>query len=444
MRIAYITAAAAGMFCGSCMHDNTLVSRIIGLGHDAILIPTYTPIRTDEKDVSLRRVFFGGVNVFLQQKFGLFRHTPWFVDRALDLRPLLQWVSRFAVKTEADQLGELTVSTLLGERGHQRKEVIKLADWIAGHFQPEIINITNVLLSGLVREIKRRTRAPVLVTLQGDDIFLEALPAADRKRCLELIRENCAEIDGFIATSEYYADFMTEYLGLTRDRIHVIYPGIDLAGHASPASPQASPRGIPVIGYFARICREKGLHVLVEAFHLLRKKHGVAAQLRVSGWLGENQRSYFDELRRRLAAWGLEHDFQHVPAPDHESKVAFLQSLDVLSVPTTYREPKGLYVLEALANAVPVVQPRHGSFPELIERTGGGVLVNPDDPEDLARTLAGLLEAAERRQALGRQGQSVVHEYFHADRMARDTLDVYAKFSDASEKRFEDASSKRR
>jgi glycosyltransferase involved in cell wall biosynthesis len=426
MRIAYITAGAANMFCGSCMHDNTLISKLIAQGHDAVLIPTYTPIRTDEKDVSLHRVFFGGINVYLQQKFGLFRHTPWFFDRVLDIRPLLRWVARFAVKTEAQVLGELTVSTLLGERGHQRKEVIKLADWIGDHLQPEIINLTNVLLSGLAREIKRRSGVPILATLQGDDIFLEALPEADRKRSLELIRENCHSIDGFIATSTYYADFMAGYLGLPRERIHVVYPGLDLAGHG-PADNgrKADP---PVIGYFARICPEKGLHHLVDAFRRLRNGHGVNAKLHVSGWLGENNHAYFDGLKRDLAGQHLEQDFQHVPSPDHAGKVAFLQQLDVLSVPTTYREPKGLYVLEALANGVPVVQPRHGSFPELVERTGGGLLVNPDDPEDLARGLAELLKDENHRRELGRKGRQAVQEYFHADRMARDTLEVYGMY----------------
>src|SRR5262245_45424030 len=105
MRIAYITAGAAGMYCGSCLHDNTLVGELIAQGHDALLIPTYTPIRTDENDVSLKRVFFGGINVYLQQKNAVFRHTPWTFDRLLDARWLLRWVSRFAVKTEAHQLG---------------------------------------------------------------------------------------------------------------------------------------------------------------------------------------------------------------------------------------------------------------------------------------------------------------------------------------------------
>src|SRR6266849_5787733 len=115
MKIAYITAGAAGMYCGSCMHDNTLVAALRALGHDALLIPTYTPIRTDEEDVSQRRVFFGGINVFLQQNLALFRHTPWVVDRLFDARSLLRWASRIAAKTEAEDLGQLTISILKGE-----------------------------------------------------------------------------------------------------------------------------------------------------------------------------------------------------------------------------------------------------------------------------------------------------------------------------------------
>src|SRR5437870_268789 len=234
MRIAYITAGAAGMYCGSCLHDNTLVAALVAQGHDALLIPTYTPIRTDESDVSQKRVFFGGINVYLQQKLSLFRHTPWLLDRPLDARRLLRWVSRYAVKTEAESLGELTVSMLKGEHGHQRKEIAKLVHWLTREVRPEIVNLTNVLLSGLVHEVKRRLNVPVLGTLQGDDIYLEALPEPHRSQCLDLIRQHCREMDGFIATSFYYADFMVGYLDIPRERIQVVYPGLNLAGHGGP------------------------------------------------------------------------------------------------------------------------------------------------------------------------------------------------------------------
>jgi glycosyltransferase involved in cell wall biosynthesis len=427
MKIAYITAGAAGMFCGSCMHDNTLVTALRALGHDALLIPTYTPIRTDEKDVSQHRVFFGGINVYLQQKYSFFRHTPWLLDRLLDSPPLLRWVSSFAVSIEAKKLGELTVSMLKGENGNQRKEVDKLAWWLADDLRPDVVNFTNVLLSGLVREIKQRHKAPVLATLQGDDIYLESLPEPYRRQSLDLIHEHCREIDGFISTSGYYADFMAEYLGIPRQKIDVVYPGLNLAGHGGPRpQPDGSP---PTIGYFARICPEKGLHVLVDAFRILRKMPGApACRLRVSGWLGESNKPYFADQQKRLHEAGLSADFEHVECPDHDCKVRFLQGVDVLSVPTTYREPKGLYVLEALANGVPVVQPQHGSFPELIEATGGGLLVRPNDPEDLARGLRRLLEDLPHREELGRKGKEAVHNRFHAAEMARATEAIYRKY----------------
>jgi glycosyltransferase involved in cell wall biosynthesis len=427
MKVAYITAGAAGMFCGSCMRDNTLVATLTAAGHDALLIPTYTPIRTDEPDVSQKRVFFGGINVYLQQKLSLFRHTPWVLDRVLDAPGLLRWVSRFAVKTRAEDLGDLTISILKGQHGHQRKEVAKLVQWLADDVRPEIVVLTNALLSGMVHELKERLRVPVLCTLQGDDIYLEALPEPFRRQALDLIGDHCREIDGFIATSRYYADFMSGYLGIRRSRLQVVYPGLNLAGHGAPRC--GAGEAPLTIGYFARIAPEKGLHLLAEAFRILRQTPGGSpCRLRASGWLGEHNRPYLDDLCKRIKHWGLADSFEHVESPDRASKVRFFQSLDVLSVPTTYREPKGLYVLEALANGVPVVQPRHGSFPELIEATGGGLLVTPDDPEDLARGLRRLLEDTAHREELGRKGKEAVHQRFSAERMARDTVDVFRQY----------------
>jgi glycosyltransferase involved in cell wall biosynthesis len=336
-------------------------------------------------------------------------------------------VSRFAVKTRAEQLGDLAVSVLKGEHGHQRKEVERLAQWLASDVKPEVVNLTNVLLSGLVHEIKGRLQVPVVATLQGDDVFLEFLPEPFRSQALELIRAHYDEFDGFIATSRDYADFMSGYLGIPRPRIDVVYPGLNLH-HFGASTPSENGR-LPTIGYFARICPEKGLHVLAEAFGILRKTPGAPpARLRVSGWLGDNHRPYFNDICGRIEAWGLAGDFEHTESPDHASKVRFLQSLDVLSVPTTFREPKGLYVLEALASGVPVVQPRSGSFPELVEMTGGGLLVNPEDPHDLARALRQLLEDAGWRAELGRQGRESVQQKFSAALMAEETVRVYRKY----------------
>jgi glycosyltransferase involved in cell wall biosynthesis len=320
---------------------------------------------------------------------------------------------------------------LQGEHGRQRKEVAKLLRWLERDVRPDLVHLTSALLSGMVEELKRRLKVPVLCSLQGDDIYLEALPEPYRQRCLDMVRRHCRSIDGFISTSHYYADFMAGYFDIPRERIHVVWPGINLAGHGGPR-PAADGRAFTV-GYFARICPEKGLHVLAEAFRLLRQTPGAPpCRLRVSGWLGENNRPFFEEVRDMLAGAGLAGDFEHVESPGHGDKVRFLQSVDVLSVPTTYREPKGLYVLEALANGVPVAQPRHGSFPELVQATGGGVLVEPDDPADLARALGRLADDPGECEKLGSAGKEAVHRHFHAERMARETAEVYARYLPAT------------
>jgi glycosyltransferase involved in cell wall biosynthesis len=244
---------------------------------------------------------------------------------------------------------------------------------------------------------------------------------------MDLIHRNSTAIDGYVTTSAYYADFMATYLGLPRERIHVVLPGLNLKGHGG-LRPERNGRPF-TIGYFARVCPEKGFHVLAEAFHLLRQMPGTPpVRLRVSGYLGANNRPWFDGLWKQLQERGHGDVVEHVESPDHASKVAFLKSLDVLSVPTTYREPKGLYVLEALANGVPAVQPRHGSFPELLEATGGGLLVNPADPADLAGVLRRLADDPAVADELGRKGREAVHARFTADRMAGETVDVYRRY----------------
>src|SRR5262245_42656626 len=273
MKIAYITAGAAGMYCGSCMRDNTLVAALSRLGHDALLVPTYTPIRTDEEDVSQRRVFFGGINVYLQQKFWIFRRTPWLFDRLLDFPRLLRWVSRFAVKTQPESLGALTVSMLQGELGKQKKEIDKLVGWLSREVRPDVVNLTNALLSGMVGELKRQSKVPVLCSLQGDDIYLDGLPEPYRQQSMELVRKHCRQIDGFITTSHYYADHMAGYFDIPRERLHVVWPGLNLSGHGGN---RPSRNGHPfTVGYFARICKEKGLHLLAAAYCRFRQMPGV-------------------------------------------------------------------------------------------------------------------------------------------------------------------------
>ena len=430
MKITYITAGAGGMYCGNCLRDNTLAAALGAKGHEAVLVPLYTPIRTDEHDVSLRRIFYGGLNVYLQQSSSWFRHSPQWVDRVLDAPGLLRWVSRFGIRTDPRQLGELTLSVLKGDEGYQQKELRKLLGWMDRNGRPQVVHLTNSLLVGLAREIKRRLRIPVVCGLQGEDVFLEGLPEPYGEQARESLRKRAADIDAFIAPSHTYADFMAEVLKTPRERIHVVNPGLNLNGHGRPK--KRSPQEF-VIGYMARVSPDKGLHILVEAFRILRQTTTPAEglpryRLRVGGYLSPRDRPYLDKLKRQLQRERLADDFEYLGTMDREAKIDFLQGLNVLSVPTTYAAPKCLYVLEAWANGVPVVEPRHGSFPEFIEASGGGFLFEPNRAEELAAHLRRMAEDPALAERMGGKGRTAVHERFNAEKMTEETLAVYRRY----------------
>jgi glycosyltransferase involved in cell wall biosynthesis len=427
MNIAYITAGAAGMLCGSCLHDNTLAAALIRKGQRLSLIPTYTPIRTDEADVSLPHIFYGGINVYLQQKSVLFRKTPWFLDRLLDRPSLLNVLSRFSSSTDAADLGDLTESILRAEEGRQKKELEKLIQWLKEDLKPDLVQLTNSMFAGMARTMKAELKVPVLCALQGEDIFVEGLPEKSRTTVLALLKDRCRDIDGFIATSKYFADFISRYLEIDRSKIHVVRLGISTKGYGH--SVHTPEKDTFTIGYLARICPEKGLHFLVDAFHRLAEKVGKEKVcLKAAGYLGKRDHAYLDNIKEQVKAWDLSDQFEYIGEVDRQGKLDFLQSLDVFSVPTTYREPKGLYVLEALASGVPVVQPAHGAFPELIQATGGGILVEPNLPESLADGIHSLMLDFELRAFLGNQGRAKVHQDYNDDVMADATLKVYEQY----------------
>ncbi len=415
------------MYCGSCLHDNTLSAALMAKGHEVALMPTYTPIRTDEEDVSIDRVFYGAVNVYLEQQSAAFRHMPQPLHWLLDRPRLLNWVSGRGVSIDATQLGDMTLSVAKGETGNQRRELEELVGWLRDDFRPDIVHITNSMFLGLAGPLKRELGVPVLCSLQGEDIFLDELAEPFKSRVHEELVTHARSVDGLVATCDYYADFMAGYLDVPRDDVHVVRLGIKLDGHRGEPSP---PRDEPfVIGYLARICPEKGLHDLVEAVARLASQHGPeAVKLRVAGYLGVRDEEYFAGVRARVTELGLEDRFEHLGEVSRAEKIAFLDGVDVLSVPTTYKDPKGLFVLEAWANGVPVVQPAHGSFPEMISASGGGVLCEPGSVESLAASLESLMDDEETRRDLGRRGAEAVRERFSDVVMAETTLAVYRRF----------------
>ncbi|MEQ8849694.1 glycosyltransferase family 4 protein [Botrimarina sp.] len=434
MRIAYLAAGAAGMYCGSCLHDNTLAAALLARGEDVLLVPTYTPLRTDEPSVAYRRVFFGGVNAYLKHASPLFRHTPRWLDRLLDQSWLLKLATANAGSVDPGKLGGLTVSMLRGEEGHQARQLDELVDWLVDEARPDVVHLSNSMLLGMARRIAQRCGPPVVCALSGEDLFLEALRPPHYEEARELLRERAAEVAGFTSLNGYYAGFMADYLGVDRTKIHVVPHGLDLSG-----VPPGTERESPVthqrlrVGFFARVAPEKGLHVLVDACERLAKRRpDLPFELAAAGYLGLGERDYLIDLRKRAAKGPLAGRFVYHGELDRAAKFAYLASLDLFATPTVWAEAKGLPAMEALAVGVPVVLPAHGAFPELLDATGGGVLHEPGDPESLCRAIEGLLGDPEARRRHGESGSLAIRERFHSDGMAEATLDVYRSLIDGA------------
>ena len=420
------------MYCGSCARDNALARELLARGHDVTLIPVYTPTRTDEPNVSRERVLFGGISVYLQHYVTLFRKMPRFVDRFWDAPGVIGAFAGRMVSNDPKMLGELTLSMLEGESGVLRREYEKLLEWIRAEPLPDIINLPNSLLISLAQTLRREVNRPVVCTLQGEELFIEGLIEPYRTKALERIRSQVRHVDHFIPVSHYCAEFMAGYLGFPKDKASVVPLGINMQGYdRKPRAPQSEFR----IGYFARISPEKGLHVLADAYIRFRRLIGDSkARLEAAGYVSPAHASYLEEVKQILKRAGLEDEFTYHGVVDRDGKLAFLNSLDLLSVPATYDEPKGMFLLEAMACGVPVVQPRRGAFVEVVEKTGGGLLVAPDDPDALAGAFRDLHKDRTALEDLGIKGFQNVRTHYSVEVSAGRLLQVYESVLSATTK----------
>jgi glycosyltransferase involved in cell wall biosynthesis len=427
MNIVQLTPGAGGMYCGNCFRDNALVAELRKLGQDVTMLPLYLPMTLEDADQSAGvPIFFSGVNVYLEQKSALFRHMPKWLHRWFASPGILKWAAGRAAKTRAADVGDLTLSMMRGEEGKQARELDELIAWLKAHNPPDIICLSNALLVGMVRKLKSELRCPVVITLQGEDTFLDALPPGDRDAAWQLLSERAREVDLFIAPSRYYDELMSRRLGLRRNQVRVLYNGINLEGFGIQ-NPESRIQNPPVLGYFARMCREKGLPLVVDTFIEIRRRNRVPnLKLHVGGGCGPSDELVVAEQKLKLAAAGLLNDAQFFPNVTREQKLGFLRGLTVFCTPALYGEAFGLYVIEALAAGVPVVQPRHGGFPEIIEKTGGGLITEPNATA-LTEGVESLLLDPSRARALGEAGRKVVHERFSIQSMAEQTVITYAE-----------------
>ncbi|MHC4396179.1 MAG: glycosyltransferase family 4 protein [Planctomycetota bacterium] len=420
MRIAQFTPGAGNdIYCENCLRDAAFVRTLRKLGYDVLMIPLYLPLPVDkDEQVSNAPIFFGGINVYLQQQSAFFRKTPSWIDRIFDRRKLLEWASHKSGMVNAQVLGQTTISMLKGENGRQVKELDRLVSWLnAKENKPDIVCLSNVLLAGMAGRIREATDVPIVCFLQDEDKFLDRLAPPYAQQGWEIISECVRDIDAFIAVSNYYADVMSKRLKLEANKLHTVYPGVSLERYR-PA--ETKPK-VATIGFLSQMSSDKGLDILVEAFVIIKKNEKLRnTKLCIAGEHGKEDRTFVKHIKQQLNRYGLLNDVEIMSNFGHKEKIEFLQKLSVLSVPEKHPTAYGLYIIEALATGVPVVEPATELYTELLEQTGGGLLYEPNSAGQLAETIEKLLMDADYAEKLGRQGREAVVEKFNIEKTAEE------------------------
>ncbi len=401
MKLLFITPGSGDNFyCENCMRDRELVRALAQTGVDVVFMPLYLPVelepsenKEDAQKVQKCPLFFGGINAWLDQNLPGWSKMPAFLRKCLDSSKLLMLAGRSSVAmTNPSKLGAMTLSMLEGKDGRQSRQLAELTNWLnIAENRPDAVILSNALLAGIAPELTRLPadvrgrKVAVFCLLQDEDAFLDSLGKyADE--CWQQLRQNSRFVTKYIAVSDFYAQLMQKRMGLPDEKIAMCYSGVSFADYAEVKNKVSGP---PAVGYLSRICSANGFDRLVKGFIALRRREGFAdARLIVSG--GEiGARAFIAEQKKLLAQANALDAVEFRPEfRKLHDRLSFFSDIDVLCVPQRGQVAHGRFCLESFAAGVPVIVPRSGVYPELINSVGGGVLCNNEQMEALDEVIA--------------------------------------------------------
>lgn len=425
MKIAQIIPGSGGSFyCGNCLRDSKYLQALRDLGHDVIKVPLYLPIFDDAHDLNDVPVFYGAVNLYLKQQFPIFRHMPGFVEKMLDSKPMLHMAAQKAGSTRATGLEDMTVSMLLGEEGNQKEELERLVEWLRDEAKPDVVHLSNALLLGLAHRIKQELNIPVVCSLQDEDVWVDVMHEPFKTEVWQLMGKRGKEVDAFVAVSDYYAEEIRKKMSIRDEQLQTIHIGVEPDDY----QPKDVKEKEPIIGYISRMCHSNGLHVLVDAFILLKQDETFRnVKLKITGGNTGDDLKFIKEQKKKIKKAGLEEYVCWVEEFEGEERQKFFDTVAVASVPVVNGEAFGLYQLELLASGIPLVQPDLGAFPEIVKTSQGGIIYSPNQPEKLAEALKQIVLDTDKLSELSTKGQKGVREHFDIKKQAAKLIELYEK-----------------
>ena len=426
MRILYLITGSGGSFyCTNCYRDMIYVRAIKKVkGVDANAIPLYLPPDTLEDKAEVDpHVFFGAISMFLREKVRFLRNMPAFFDKILDSAPLLKIAAKQAGSTRTEGLEDLTLDMIKGDNQFREPEMNRLVKYLGLTGKPDIIHLSNALIIGLAYQLKKKMGVRVVCSLQNEDDWINEMAEPFGSKAWKMIAEESVNVDTFVSPSNYYKDFFISKTGIPGDKIHVVPSGFEPQPDKEPGETDRP----PAIGYFSRVSLHNGFDKLAEAFIKLKSGDFPDLTLHVCGGYTGDDKPFIREQIQKIREKGFKSSVRIYPEFIGNAKEEFFSNIDLMSVPVRKYDGYGLYILEANASRVPVVQPGTGSFPEILNRTGGGIIYSPDTVDELANSISNLLKDKSLRLKLGNQGNNIVRKEFNTLSMAEGLAEIYEK-----------------
>jgi len=421
-----IPGSGGSFYCGNCLRDDKFHLAMKKQGHQLTKIPMYLPLFSDEHDLNEIPVFYGAISIYLKQLYPIFRHAPAWVDRLLNSGPMLKLAASMAGSTSAKGLEEMTLSMLMGEEGKQKDELNRMVSWMAEYLQPDVIHISNALLLGLAPKLREVfPKAVIICSLQDEDVWVDAMKDSFRDKIWALMSTKSEDVDAFIAVSDYYAQVSLKKIKLPQEKVFTNYLGVDAEEYKFVDS-NTKKRNI---GYISRMCEANGFDIMVDAFILLKKDLAFAdVKLILTGGSTGDDKALIKQVKQKLKDANLTDQVEFHEDFDGEGRHEFFAKVKLISVPVRNGEAFGLYLLESMASGVPVVQPKLGAFPEIVEKSKGGIIYENNTPEALALALKNLLNQDDKLYELAISARKGVKKEFNIYTQADKLIGIYSQF----------------
>lgn len=430
IKIAYLLPGSGGTFyCGNCLRDKIFVKSLKDSGHDILMIPMYLPLNLDEYETD-SPIFYGAVNIYLEQIHPLFKKLPLWIKKLLDSKSILDFAAKQSASTNANGHEEMTISMLKGSEGKQSDDLDTLINWLKVHEKPDVVHISNALLSGMAKKLKSELDCKIVCTLQDEDEWIDEMRPKYAAETWKLIESNSEHIDAFIAVSEYFAKLIKTKVNIPPSKIHVIH---NFIGQDYIHSEKLN-KPVQTIGYMSKINSAFGADLLFEAFATLKKEeHFADLKLIYTGGFTDDYKKIVSEINKKSKKLGFEKDIEFIEDLSAKGKQKFLESITLYCVPSRRKEAFGIHILEAQAYGVPSVMPDIGAYSEIITKTKTGLLYDPSDPLNLTNSLRKLLIDNELYSEFQNNCKTSISSIFDSTLQTNKIVAIYKKCIDSIE-----------